>query len=97
MKTKKSKTINVLGKEILYVAKKHTANPPVYIVYSLEKRKTNLLYICVCARTRAYVYDYTTEKYKRKMCYHQKNNSNVKTFEGLKSIKESYDLLPINF
>ena len=37
--------------------------------------------VCVC--------DYTTEKYKRKMCYHQKNNSNVKTFERLKNIKES--------
>ena len=36
-----------------------------------------------------YIYDYTTEKYKRKMCYHQKNNSNVKTFERLKNIKES--------
>ena len=46
---------------------------------------------------RARVYDYTTEKYKRKMCYHQKNNSNVKTFEGLKNIKELYDLLLINF
>ena len=97
MKTKKSKTINVLGKEILYVAKKHTANPPVYIVYSLEKRKTKPLHIWVCICACACIYDYTTEKYKRKMCYHQKNNSNVKTFEGLKSIKESYDLLPINF
>ena len=39
--------------------------------------------LCVC------VCDYTTEQYKRKMCYHQKNNSNVKTFERLKNIKES--------
>ena len=39
--------------------------------------------MCVC------VCDYTTEQYKRKMCYHQKNNSNVKTFERLKNIKES--------
>ena len=30
-----------------------------------------------------------TEKYKRKMCYHQKNNSDVKTFKRLKNIKES--------
>ena len=47
------------------------------------------VWVCVC--------DYTIEKYKRKMCYHQKNNSNIKTFERLKNIKESYDLLPINF
>ena len=43
--------------------------------------------VCVCVYTRAC--DYTTEKYKRKMCYHQKNSSNVKTFERLKNIKES--------
>ena len=30
-----------------------------------------------------------TEKYKRKMCYHQKNNLDVKTFKRLKNIKES--------
>ena len=39
--------------------------------------------VCVC------VCDYTTEKYKRKMCYHQMNNSDVKTFERSKNIKES--------
>ena len=38
------------------------------------------IYMCVC--------DYTIEKYKRKMCYHQKNNSNVKTFERSKNIKK---------
>ena len=43
----------------------------------------------VCVYTRVCVYDYTTVKYKIKMCYHQKNNSNVKTFERLKNIKES--------
>ena len=69
--------------EILYVAKKHTTFPLVYIVYSLEKRKAKLLYICVCVREC----DYTIEKYKRKMCYYQKNNSNVKTFERLKKLK----------
>ena len=37
--------------------------------------------VCVC------VCDYTTEKYKRKICYHKKNNSNVKTFERSKNIK----------
>ena len=36
-----------------------------------------------------YIYDYTTEKYKRKMCYHQKNNSDIKTFKRPKNIKES--------
>ena len=36
--------------------------------------------MCVC--------NYTTEKYKRKMCYHQKNNLDVKTFERPKIIKE---------
>ena len=45
--------------------------------------------MCVCARTCAHVCDYTTKKYKRKMYYHEKNNSNVKTFERLKNIKES--------
>ena len=43
------------------------------------------IYMCVCVC----VCDCRTEKYKRKMCYHQKNNSNVKTFERLKNIKES--------
>ena len=33
--------------------------------------------------------DYITKKYKRKMCYHQKNNSDVKTFEMPKIFKES--------
>ena len=41
-----------------------------------------------------YIYIYThththkTKKYKRKMCYYQKNNSDVKTLERLKNIKE---------
>ena len=51
------------------------------------------IYVCVCVC----VCDYTTEKYKKKMCYHKKNNSDVKTFERSKNIKESYDLLSINF
>ena len=51
-----------------------------------EEVKTPI-YVCVCVRAR--VCDYTTKKYTRKMCYHQKNNSNVKTFEKLKNIKES--------
>ena len=38
-------------------------------------------YVCVC--------DYTTKKYKKKICYHQKKNSDVKTFERPKNIKES--------
>ena len=36
--------------------------------------------VCVC--------DYTTEKYKRKMYYYQKNNLDDKTFERPKNIKE---------
>ena len=48
-----------------------------------EEVKTPI-YMCVCMR----VCDYTIEKYKRKMCYHKKNNSNVKTFEIVKNIKE---------
>ena len=44
------------------------------------------IYICVCVCVC--VCDYTTDKYKRKMCYHQKNNSDTKTFERLKNIKE---------
>ena len=45
--------------------------------------KLDNMCVCVC------VCNYTTEKYKRKMCYHQKNNSDVKTFERPKNIKES--------
>ena len=48
--------------------------------------------ICVCIYIYIYIYKciyYTTEKYKRKMYYHQKNNSNVKIFEKPKNIKES--------
>ena len=44
-----------------------------------------------------HTHTHKTDKYKRKMCYQQKNNSNIKTFERLKNIKESWDLLPINF
>ena len=44
--------------------------------------KLDNMCVCVC------VCNYTTEKYKRKMCYHQKNNSDVKTFERPKNIKE---------
>ena len=40
------------------------------------------IYVCVCV----YVCDYTTEKYKRKMCYHQMNNSNVKTSQISKKL-----------
>ena len=43
------------------------------------------MYVCM------YVYTHTqkTKKYKRKMCYHQNNNLDVKTFKRLKNIKES--------
>ena len=44
--------------------------------------------IYMCVYIYIYIY-YTTEKYKRKMYYHQKNNSNVKIFEKPKNIKES--------
>ena len=37
--------------------------------------------VCVCVRARVRVCDYTIEKYKKKICYHQKNNSNIKTYE----------------
>ena len=43
--------------------------------------------MCVCVRMR--VCDYTIEKYKKKMCYNQKNNSNIKTYERPQNIKES--------
>ena len=32
--------------------------------------------VCVCVCARARVCNYTIEKYKKNMCYHQKNNSN---------------------
>ena len=41
--------------------------------------------------------NYTIEKYKKKMCYYQKNNSNIKTYERPKNIKDSWDLLSMNF
>ena len=41
------------------------------------------IYVCVCVC----VCDYITKKYKRKMCYLQKNNSDIKTFEMPKNIK----------
>ena len=44
---------------------------------------TDKIYVCVC------VCDYTAEKYMRKMCYCQKNNSDVKTSKRPKNIKES--------
>ena len=52
-------------------------------IYSLQI--IDNIYICVCVC----VCDYTTMKYKRKMCYHQKNNSDIKTFKMPKNIKES--------
>ena len=39
--------------------------------------------------THTHTHTHKTDKYKRKMCYHQKNNSDVKTFKRLKNIKES--------
>ena len=39
--------------------------------------------------THTHTHTHKTKKYKRKMCYHQKNNSNVKIFEMPKYIKES--------
>ena len=40
------------------------------------------MYVCMYAHTQK------TKKYKRKMCYHQKNNLDVKTFKRPKNIKE---------
>ena len=53
------------------------------------KRFRAIDYTHTHTHTHTHTYDYTTEKYKKKMCYHQKNNSNVKTFERPKNIKES--------
>ena len=39
--------------------------------------------------THTHTHTHKTKKYKRKMCYHQKNNSDVKTFKRLQNIKES--------
>ena len=39
--------------------------------------------------THAYTHTKKTKKYKRKTYYHQKNNSDVKTFKRLKNINES--------
>ena len=50
-------------------------------IQSLQIIDNIYIYVCVC------VCDYTTEKYKKKMCYHQKNNSDIKTFKRPKNIK----------
>ena len=50
-------------------------------IQSLQIMDNMCVCVCVC--------DYTTEEYKRKMCYYQKNNSDVKTFERPKNIKGS--------
>ena len=47
--------------------------------------------------THTHTHTHKTDKYKRKMCYHQKNNSDVKTFKRLKNIKESDDSLLRNY
>ena len=44
------------------------------MIHYLEIIETKCMFVCVCVC----VCDYTTEKYKRKMCYLQKNNSDVK-------------------
>ena len=56
-------------------------------IQSLQIIDNIYIYIYICIYI--YIYDYTTEKYKRKMCYHQKNNSDIKTFKRPKNIKES--------
>ena len=47
------------------------------------------MYIYIYIYTHTYTHTHTTEKYKRNVCHHQKNNSDVKTFKKLKNIKES--------
>ena len=54
-------------------------------IQSLQIIDNIYIYICVCVCVC--VCDYTTEKYKKKMCYYQKNNSDVKTFKRPKNIK----------
>ena len=57
------------------------------MVITIEKNQNiqSLQIMCVCVCVCVCV----CKKYKRTMCYHQKNNSNVKTFEMPKNIKES--------
>ena len=66
------KTINVLGKEMLYVAKKHTAYPPVYSLFiGKEEDKTNIyiyIYMCVCVCARARAYMTTQQRNTRERC-----------------------------
>ena len=49
MQTKKSKTIKVLEKEILYVAKKHTTFPRVCSLLIGKEEVKTPIYVCVCA------------------------------------------------
>ena len=59
------------------------------MVITIERnQKIQILQIIDNIYIYIYICDYTIEKYKRKMCYHQKNNSDTKTFERLKNIKE---------
>ena len=61
-----------------------------WICNDLQKiLKSQMIHYLEIIETKQNIYDYTIEKYKRKMCYYQKNNSDVKTFEKPKNIKES--------
>ena len=69
------------------------STPPILLctqfIHWKRGTQNSYIYMCVCARMCPRVCDYTIEKYKKKMCYHQKNNSKVKTFERLENFKES--------
>ena len=54
-----------------------------------RNQKIQSLYIYIYMYVCMYTHTQKTKKYKRKMCYHQKNNLDVKTFKRLKNIKES--------
>ena len=55
-----------------------------WLLKGLKRFKTYIY-----THTHTHTHTHKTKKYKRNMCYHQKNNSDVKTFKRLKNIKES--------
>ena len=59
-----------------------------WICNDLQKiLKSQMIHCLEIIETKQNIYNYTIEKYNRKMCYYQKNNSDVKTWKSQKILK----------